>query len=196
MAAFISRSPLERQDNDKGAMAQLGQHMAELLHELGFVIEAAATAPQQPLEPEPKNKRRRDNSDDEETQESRTYNCELEFEVTTGGVDAADQTRDDSVDSNGSDKEYEPANEFTVSLRLVYVIKPEISLVDIPINMYITKSELIKYLMDRLVLRRSEDAAATDLYSIQSKIKKLLSLVGVRCCIDGCELDLYRGDGF
>ena len=81
-------------------------------------------------------------------------------------------------------------NQFTVALPLVYVFKPEIDLSNIPLNMYVTKSELIKHLMDRLVLRRSEDVSATDIYSIKSKIKKLLNFVTVRCWINGCELDV------
>ncbi|KAI5958916.1 hypothetical protein KGF57_002350 [Candida theae] len=200
-SAASSPEPTESDETFRNAtMSQLGQEMVKLLHDTGFVsAESTMTNPR---------KRRRDDEDAEEFKypESRTYNCELEFDITTDNKpykdkndkndeDDEDDEDDNDDDGDGSREEEEEsieitnASKFTVSLQLIYVFKPEIDLTSIPINLYITKSELIKHLMDKLVLRHSEDPG-TDLYSVESKIKKLLNLKRVRCWINGYELDL------
>ncbi|KAG5420414.1 hypothetical protein I9W82_002295 [Candida metapsilosis] len=162
-------------------MAQLGKEIVELLQESGFVKKESVLS-------ENSRKRRREDDEEEELDESRTYNCELEFDITT--EDEGNQEKvEKEGQANDSDEE-SMDSQFTVALQLVYVFKPEIDLTSIPINLYVTKSELIKYLMDKLVLRQGKDSAATDLYSVQSKIKKLLNLKSVRCWINGYELDI------
>ena len=175
----------QNEDTPNNAMmAQLGKEIVELLQESGFIKRESVLS-------EKSRKRRREDDEEEEPNESRTYNCELEFDITT--EDEGNQGKLEKEDqANDSDEESMDLNQsqFTVVLQLVYVFKPEIDLTSIPVNLYVTKSELIKYLMDKLVLRQGKDSTATDLYSVQSKIKKLLNLKSVRCWINGYELDI------
>lgn len=176
----------EQQFKNDATMTKLGKEIVELLQESGLVKK---DPPQSSESASTRKRRRDDDEEDSEYSESRIYNCELEFDITTGDkVDNFDDSN--SRDASVEDPQEVSANhkDFTVTLQLIYVFKPEIDLANIPINMYITKSELIRYLMDRLVLRRNE--VATDFYSIQSKIKKLLNLIYVRCWINGYELDI------
>lgn len=190
---FTTPSPslgaTEQEFKNDATMTNLGKEIVKLLQESGLVKKD----PPQSSESASTRKRRRDDDEKEDSEysESRIYNCELEFDITTGDkVDNLDDSN--SEDAPVEDPQEVSANrkDFTVTLQLIYVFKSEIDLANIPINIYITKSELIRYLMDRLVLRRNE--VATDFYSIQSKIKKLLDLICVRCWINGYELDIRK----
>ncbi|KAI3405037.2 hypothetical protein KGF56_002202 [Candida oxycetoniae] len=209
-------------------IAQLGQRLIKYLNYLGVIsYDFENSSPSQSRSSTPASNdettKKRSNIVNDLISKRRTlpekeYNCKLEFElcchcpIAENGKENVGE-KEEKEKLNGNTETAAGDNEqFKVVLKLRYKIKKNINQRVLPLNLYITNDELVRYLIQCIVFgnkngesnvtrksgssSRSESESGTtnsgakNPYSIQDKIKILLDLKEVKCFINGYELEL------